>query len=215
MADNVDFQSGTLATPASGTKVSSDEDAVNGQVQRMKIAVSADGSSTHVGADADGLQVQGGAADDAVAAGNPLQIGGLAKASDGTDPGSLAEADIASLIADLNRRLYVNIAHPNFWKGNENNAAAQTNNEIVATPGGGLSLYVVSIIMSYGIAGTIKLVEDTASPADIAGPYYFAANGGLAFQFNPPLKLTANKNLGYTSVGAGNHTVTVSGYTAP
>ena len=57
MADNVDFQSGTLATPASGTKVSSDEDAVNGQVQRMKIAVSADGSSTHVTATADGLSV--------------------------------------------------------------------------------------------------------------------------------------------------------------
>ena len=57
MADNVDFQSGTLATPASGTKVSTDEDAVNGQVQRIKIAVSADGSSTHVTATANGLSV--------------------------------------------------------------------------------------------------------------------------------------------------------------
>ena len=57
MADNVDFQSGTLATPASGTKVSTDEDAVNGQIQRVKLAVSADGSSTHITATADGLYI--------------------------------------------------------------------------------------------------------------------------------------------------------------
>lgn len=213
--DNVDFQSGTLATPAAGTKVSSDEDVTNGQVQRMKIAVSADGSSTHVGADADGLQVQGGAADDAVAAGNPVQIGGLAKASDGTDPGSLAEGDIASLIADLNRRLYVNTAHPNFWSANDFSSSAQTNTQLIATPGVGLSLYVVSVVMSYANVGNIRLVENTGGPSTILGPYYFAANGGLAFRFDPPIKLTSNNNLGFTSSFADDHVVTVSGFTAP
>lgn len=58
MADNVDFQSSTLATPAANTKISTDEDATNGHVQRMKLAISADGSSTHIPADAtNGLDV--------------------------------------------------------------------------------------------------------------------------------------------------------------
>lgn len=58
MADNVEFQSATLATPAAGTTVSSDE-AASGQVQRVKLALSADGSDTHITADANGLEVQG------------------------------------------------------------------------------------------------------------------------------------------------------------
>lgn len=65
MADNVQYQSGELATPASGTKVSTDE-ATSGHLQRVKIAYSADGSDTHVQADADGLLVSLGTHKDAV-----------------------------------------------------------------------------------------------------------------------------------------------------
>ena len=58
MADNDTFQSDTIATLPAGTKVSSDEDVTNGKVQRMKLAISADGSSTHIPADAaNGLDV--------------------------------------------------------------------------------------------------------------------------------------------------------------
>lgn len=59
MADNVQFQSTQLATPASGTTVSTDE-AASGHIQRVKLAYSADGVDTHVTADASGLLVNTG-----------------------------------------------------------------------------------------------------------------------------------------------------------
>jgi len=68
MADNVQFQSTTLATPASGTVVSTDE-AASGHVQRMKLAYSADGADTHVTADGDGLLVNLGANNDVTVTG--------------------------------------------------------------------------------------------------------------------------------------------------
>ena len=65
MADNVQFQSTQLATPASGTTVSTDE-AASGHIQRVKLAYSADGVDTHVTADASGLLVNTGAHLDAI-----------------------------------------------------------------------------------------------------------------------------------------------------
>ena len=65
MADNVTFQKTELATPASGTKVSTDE-AASGHIQRVKLAYSADGVDTHVQADADGLLVSLGTHKDSV-----------------------------------------------------------------------------------------------------------------------------------------------------
>jgi len=65
MADNVTFQSAQLATPASGTQVSTDE-AASGHIQRVKLAYSADGVDTHVQADANGLLVNTGTHQDEV-----------------------------------------------------------------------------------------------------------------------------------------------------
>ena len=97
MADNVTTQSATLATIPASTKISTDEDLTNGHVQRMKLAVSADGSSTHITATADGLQVQGAAADGAAVTGNPVLIGG----DDGTNAVNVAvDSDGAVHISD-------------------------------------------------------------------------------------------------------------------
>jgi len=207
----------TVSTVPSGTVIATDDAGAGGHVQIVKLALSADGSAAAVSADANGLYVQGSVADDAATAtGNPVIAGAKAKAFDGTDPGSVAEGDAVNLVTDLNRRLLVNIAHPNFWKANDNQSTAQTNTALVGTPGASLSLYVQSVVISTDTAMNIQLVEDTGGiPAAVAGPYYFAANGGLAFRFEPPLQITANKDLGYTSSEAGNHTVTVTGFTGP
>lgn len=215
MADNLTTTT-TLSTIPDATKISTDEDATNGHVQRVKLAVSTDGSSAHIGANSTGIFVQGSVADDAAAAGNPLIVGAIAKAADGTDPGSVAENDAVRVAADLNRRIYVNTAHPNYWQVNSNTSIAQTATELKGTPGASLSLFVQSVVMSTDTAMNVQFVESTGgSTAVVAGPYYFAANGGLAFKYEPPLKITANTNLGYTSSGAGNHTVTITGFTAP
>lgn len=58
MADNVDFQSATLATPAAATKIATDDGGAGGHVQLMKLAISADGSVVLIPADAaNGLDV--------------------------------------------------------------------------------------------------------------------------------------------------------------
>lgn len=62
MADNVEL-------PGVGQIVSTDDAGADGQVQRIKLAMSADGSATHVPADADGLLVNLGANNDVTVAG--------------------------------------------------------------------------------------------------------------------------------------------------
>ena len=163
--------------------------------------------------------VRGEVADDAVASGNPIPLAGVAKETDGTDPGSVsAEDDAAGLITDRNRRLIVNPAHPNGWRANETAAAAQTDNALRAAPGANLSLYITDMIFSNDgtAAASLKIVEDTAASSDVLGPYYLPASAsGMTKTFSQPVRLTANKDAGYTSTGATNITVTLIGFTAP
>lgn len=65
MSDNVQFQSTTLATPATGTTISTDE-AASGHVQRVKLSFSANGSDTPVQADANGLLINTGTHQDEI-----------------------------------------------------------------------------------------------------------------------------------------------------
>lgn len=102
------------------------------------------------------------------------------------------------------------------WKSSVNFGGAQTDTAIKAAPGAGLSLYITDIIMSNGaVAGNMKLVENTASATDILEVMYFAINGGLVCNFKTPIKLTADKDLGLTSVDCTSHTIIVTGFTAP
>jgi len=214
MADNLTTTT-TVATVPASTVIATD-DAGSAHYQKVKLVDGTADSTTVIPGSATGLYVQGAVADDAVASGNPLRIGAIAKAFDGTDPGSVAEADSVSLVADLNRRLLVNTVHPNYWSVNSNTSIAQTNTELKGTPGGSLSLFIQSAVLSTDTAMNMQFVESTGgSTAIVAGPYYFAANGGLAFKFEPALKITAATNLGYTSSAAGNHTVTITGFTGP
>lgn len=162
--------------------------------------------------------IVGTVADDSPSPGNPIQIGGIAKDTDGTDPGSVSdENDVTRVITDRNRRLLVNCAHPNLWSVTENHSSAQTNNLLKNAPGSSLCLYITDIIFSNGpTAGSIKLVQDpSGTPVDIFGPVYVADNGGIVVNLITPIRLSTNTALGFTSVTVTNHTVTVNGYIAP
>lgn len=94
MADNVPI------TPGSGANVSTDDAGVGGHIQRMKLCYSADGDATHIGADANGLDVdvtrQPHVGDHDVAATLPTaQIGGRANSEKAPDtvPASVAAGD--------------------------------------------------------------------------------------------------------------------------
>jgi len=122
-----------------------------------------------------------------------------------------------SRVSSANSFPIVITANSTGWRINENHVSAQTNNELKAAPGAGLCLYVTDIIMSNGAtAGTIKLVEDVGgTPVDLLGPLYFGINSGSSKKFETPLKITANKSLGFTSTVVTTHTVYVAGYIAP
>ncbi|HAM57760.1 MAG TPA: hypothetical protein DCQ64_21025 [Candidatus Rokubacteria bacterium] len=93
---------------------------------------------------------------------------------------------------------------------NENYAAAQTNNELIAAPGSGKYIYLTGIFFSTDSAMNVKLTQSSGTPADVWGPHYFAANGGIsAPELRPYIKLNDNSALRVTSSAAGNHTITV------
>lgn len=164
------------------------------------------------GADANG-NTAGDVAHDSPDSGNPVKVGAVAKETDSTDPGSVAENDRTNLIADRNGRLFVNISHPNLWTANNNFAGAQTDTSIKAAPGEGLSLYITDVILTTDTAMNIQL-ED-GDDADVIPPLYFAANGGASMNFQTAIRLTANRSLTITSSAGGNHSVLVNGYIAP
>ena len=159
----------------------------------------------------------GDIASDAEDSGNPVKVGGKAVNMDGTVPGTaVAENDRANFITDIYGRQCVETVHPNFWSVAANYSEAQTAVEVKAAPGAGLSLYITDVICSNGAtAGNMKFGEDTAALADKIEVMYFAINGGAALHFRTPIKLTANKNFGLTSVTCTTHSVTICGYTAP
>lgn len=102
------------------------------------------------------------------------------------------------------------------WSVTANYGAAQTDTALKAAPGAGYSLYITDVIISNGpTAGSVKLVEKTASSTDIMELMYFAINGGASISLQTPIKLTANENLGITSVTCTDHSITVCGFTAP
>lgn len=75
MADNVELNPGT-----GGALVATDDDGT-AQHQYVKLEYGADGTFTKVATGANALPVQGAAAHDAAAAGNPVLIGGFASAA--------------------------------------------------------------------------------------------------------------------------------------
>lgn len=164
------------------------------------------------------VSVQGGVAHDAPDDANPVKVGAKAVNMDGTEPGTpVTENDRANCRSDLYGRLLVEPVHPAAWSATADYAGAQTKTELKAAPAAGYSLYVTDIVISNGAtAGTIKLIEDTAGAAtDKVSRIFLAINGPISIRFATPIKLTAAKNLGVTSVTVTTHTITVNGYTAP
>lgn len=109
-------------------------------------------------------------------------------------------------------------ASPNEFRVFEDHTSAQTNNQLVAAPTiAGRTIYVTDLIVSNGATeGTIKLVEDPGgSPVQISQTIYVGTTGGAVINFRAPIKLTANKALGFTSTGCTTHSIQVNGFYEP
>jgi hypothetical protein len=101
------------------------------------------------------------------------------------------------------------------WTYHLNTSTAQTDTTVHAAPGSGLSLYVGTIVFSSGAGTAINMfLEEGAST--VMGPYYLeaVAGRGMAVQFNPPRKITANTALTLTTSASIAHSVDITGFTA-
>lgn len=162
-------------------------------------------------------EVVGDVAHDAAAAGNPVLIAGVAQAHDDTAPPNRvsAESRATRLATDFDGALFVRPHGPQVWSYHLDTSSAQTDATVHAAPGAGLSLYVGTIVFSSGAATAINLFFEEGS-TKVLGPYYLEATAGrgMAVQFNPPKKITANTALTLTTSAAIAHSVDVTGFTA-
>ena len=150
----------------------------------------------------DNVAVVGTIADDATTPGNPVMVGGFAISPDGTDPGSVAEADVARFRTDLNRNLLVNTHHPRSLHKHLDGTAAYTDESLVADPGDGFQVVITSIIFSSGEAVAINFfLEEGATK--IFGPIYLEAIAGRGFVSGPIyLPVTASTAVTLTTSAA-------------
>jgi hypothetical protein len=179
-----------------------------GKIDGISATVSVD-----LGANND-VVATGNIAHDTADSGNPVKIGGKAKAFDGTAPGTdVSEDDRVDSIHTVDGRQFVEISHPNYWSASADYAAAQTNATVKAAAGAGLKLYITDVIVSNGAtAGNITLLD--GSGGTVLLELYPAINGGLTHAFRTPIALTANTLLAITSTTVTTHSVTVSGFIA-
>ncbi len=104
--------------------------------------------------------------------------------------------------------------HPNAASATANYSAVQTNTALVSAPGVGISIYLTDVIISANAEGYVTLEEDTASAQTVlVQRLNFADDGGCSISFSQPIKLTAAKDLGITSVTTDDFSVTVCYYT--
>lgn len=76
-------------------------------------------------------------------------------------------------------------------------------------------IYVTDLIISSGAALTVQLQDDTAdTPVVLMEQIYMAANSSFSISFSTPLEVDTNKDLDVIASGAGNISVTVTGYIA-
>jgi hypothetical protein len=203
MADN------TVINPASvgGGDTISTDDLGSVKVQRVKIQTGADGSATDVST-ANPVPAAGPEAHDAAAASAPVRVAGKYSSS----PAKVsATGDVVDLAVTQDGKLLDihSTAAADTTNVNTNYTSAQTNAVLVSAPGASKRLVIVDILYSRDTAGTMKLVEDTAgTPTAKCGPHYFSNNDGISHP-KTYIPLSTNKNLGITTVGGGNETITL------
>ncbi len=159
-----------------------------------------------------------GKAEDAAHSSGDVGVMALAVRDDTLAAASGSEGDYEPLHTNLNGALYTETIPGAAWSAYEDETGAATDDELVAAPGAGLSLYVTDIVVTNDATAaiTIKFMEDTASAkTQKTGVWKIPASGGIVVNLRTPIKLTAAKNWGYTSTGTSNYSVFCAGYTAP
>ncbi|MCP4537775.1 MAG: hypothetical protein GY832_11580 [Chloroflexi bacterium] len=204
-----------------GTDAAGGEGVIDAQTQRVTIATDDDGvahlatiasdttnietaiqimddwDATHASAaPADGAQVMGAA----YSTGLPTDVG--------------ADADAARICTDRYGRILPGIM-PQKFNAVYDSADASAEGETVKAKTASRKIYILSCVISSDVEGWIKLQDEDSNA--LTGKMWLKAGGGMALTFpdSSPLVLdTVNKDLEVIAEGAGNVSVTVTGYLA-
>jgi hypothetical protein len=142
--------------------------------------------------------VQGRAAHDSAAEGNPVLVGGMASTA---LPAAVANADVAHLITDVyGRLLTAPYASPENWASGRSAKIEDTNaaNVLETDSGADLKWYVCTIMVTNSDAtvGTLVTIQDDAgSPTVIWQGYAAPAGGGFVVNLNPPIPTAADAHI--------------------
>ena len=168
------------------------------------------------------VSVEGLDADDGVAAGNPVQMGGVAIEVDSTDPGAVAAGDVGFVRTDLNRRVLVSPVHPNYFNQFTAITSTDADTAVVTAGGAGLRIFITDIVITTTQAATIgsfTLTNDAGTA--ILGPIPLdAANGRvgtfIAHFITPLVNETADDQVEMDKTAAEDDwAVYIAGYYAP
>jgi len=99
------------------------------------------------------------------------------------------------------------------FSANDNQSSAQTATALQSAPTDGTSIFVDHVSFFNGaVAGNFRLVEDTGgTPVDLMEPVYLGINENITMNFESPLKLSADVDLGYSSVSATTQSILIGG----
>ena len=163
------------------------------------------------------LTVTGNVAHDVASSGNPLQIAATSQDIDATAPPNrvTAESEVVRVSADRDGTIFMHPHGPQIWSYHENSSSALTDASVQGAPGAGLSIYVGTIVVSTGAATALNVFFEEGANT-VLGPWYLeaVAGRGMAIQFNPPKKITANTALTITTSAAIAHGIDVTGFIA-
>jgi len=189
-----------------GTAITMNEGVHDAGCQRVTIATDDDGvlslgiiddwDATHASAaPADGAQVMGAAYSTAL----PTDVG--------------ADADAARICTDRFGRILLGIMPQNF-QATFTSADAQAATPVKVKTAS-RKMYILSLVVSVDTAMSVQFQDDTG-PTVLIEQMYFAANGGahLTWPREAPLVVNTNEDFDVITSGAGNISVTITGYLA-
>ena len=160
-------------------------------------------------------EVVGDAAHDAPSAGNPVLLGVHVNTPQDAAPANRvsADADAARLLGTRDGAIFVHPHGAHIWDTSNEYTTAQTDTEVRAAPGVGLSLYITDITIVCNAAVTVTIEQGTTT---LKFRYYGSGQGdGVVANFVTPKKIAANTNITVTTSAAVTVFVGINGYTAP
>ena len=212
MADNV------TANAGSGGAVFATDDIASVHYPRGKVVWGPDGTANDTAAaSGKALPVQGEAEHDAATTGNPVLVGGEARATDGTP---VTSGDAARLTLDTLGKVVMvqGAAHAQQIASASVNFTNTTAADLFAAAGAGIKIVVTSILVTNAhatVSTKVTIRDKTTTTKKIVG-YALAAGGGftLAAGGRPLLISDANSAIEAVCGTTGSDIdVSISGYT--